>query len=52
MVSVVHSLAAHGDPVQSLQALADGLPTTAADRLWRAVEHARPLYAERLLGSG
>jgi len=52
MVSVVHSLAAHGDPIQSLQALADGLPTTAADRLWRAVEHARPLYAERLLGSG
>ena len=52
MVSVLHSLAAHGDPAQSLQALGEGLPAAATDRLWRAVEYARAVYGDRLLGSG
>jgi len=52
MVSVIHSLAAHGDFEQFLQALAEGLPAAEHDRIRRAVEHARSIYGERRLGSG
>ena len=52
MVSVTHSVAAQSDFEHSLQSLLDGLPVADGERIRRAVESARSLYADRQLGSG
>ncbi|WP_374328342.1 bifunctional (p)ppGpp synthetase/guanosine-3',5'-bis(diphosphate) 3'-pyrophosphohydrolase [Azonexus sp.] len=52
MVSVVHSVAAHGDSEQSLAVLTAGLPEADARRLRDAVDFAAQVYGNSLLGSG
>jgi GTP pyrophosphokinase len=52
MVSVVHSVAAQSDFEQSLLTLGEGLATAELERLRRAVDFARSIYGDRLLGSG
>ena len=52
MVSVAHSVAAHGDFDKFLQTLTDGLAAEDAERVRLAVEYAWEQYGDRLLGSG
>jgi GTP pyrophosphokinase len=51
MVSVVHSVAAQSDFEQSLLTLGEGLAVAEVERLRRAVDLARSIYGDRLLGS-
>jgi GTP pyrophosphokinase len=52
MVSVVHSVAAHSDPDQSLLVLSDGLSDTDQCRIRLAIEAAQAVYGDAVLGSG
>jgi len=52
MVSVAHSVAAHGDFDKYLQTLTEGLSAEDAQRVRQAVEFAWERYGDALLGSG
>jgi len=52
MVSVVHSVAAHGDTEQFMAVLAAGLPEADIRRLRDALDFAAEAYGDSLLGSG
>ncbi|MEY4593273.1 MAG: hypothetical protein RIR18_2168 [Pseudomonadota bacterium] len=52
MVSVVHSVASQSDPDQSLLILAEGLPDVDQCRVRAAIEAAKSIYGNAVLGSG
>lgn len=52
MVSVTHSVARIGAEEAQLDLLAEGLPPASRDALAQAVEFARNLYGENVLGTG